>query len=376
MSNTLAISRRDAKRLAVTVQQLSGPRPESLWQVLRALRCLQLDPISAVDRSHHLVLRSRLGSFDPGALDALLYEERSLFEYMAHAASIVLTEDYPIHRLQMSRYPRHEQAREFMDGNTRLLEHVMERLADGPRPTEGFDDLSDVPWKSTGWSNGRNVERMLEFLWLQGRVVVAGRRGRARLWGLPSWPEVEELSEREVVARAASHALRALGVAQLGDISQHFTRDRYPELPAVLEGLERDGQVRRVLVDGVEHYLHVDVLPLLEREWEPRTTLLSPFDNLICDRARTERLWEFAFRNEMYVPKAKRQYGYYLMPILHGEELVGRVAPRYDRKAKVLDLEGVYLERPVPVEAVTGAIEEIAAYVGARDIRYVGPVPW
>lgn len=370
MSNTLSIAA--ARRLAVSAQRLDGATAE-LWDVLRALRCLQLDPINVVARSHLLVLRSRVGAVD---IDALLWQERSLFEYWAHAASIVLTEDYPIHRLMMSRWPSHQQSRDFLAGNTRLRTHILERLADGPLPAAGFDDLTDLPWKSSGWTNDRNVERMLQFLWLQGQVVVAGRKGRARLWGLPSWPPGEPLSEAEVVRQAAAHALRALGVARPGDISQHFTRDRYPGLPDALAALEAAGQVRRVLVEGEEWLLHVDNLPLLEREFVPRTTLLSPFDNLLCDRARTERLWGFAFKTEMYVPKAKRVYGYYLMPILHGEELVGRIAPRFDRRAGVLDIEGVYLERPVPFEAVTSAIEELAAFVGARDIRYTGPVPW
>ncbi|MFI6325441.1 winged helix-turn-helix domain-containing protein [Nonomuraea sp. NPDC050556] len=370
MSNVLSVA--DARRLAISAQRLDG-RPAELWDVLRALRCLQLDPINVVARSHQLVLRSRLGAVD---IDALLWEERSLFEYWAHAASIVLTEDYPIHRLMMSRYPRHEQAADFIAANSKLRAHILERLADGPLPAAGFDDLADVPWKSSGWTNDRNVERMLQFLWLQGKIVVAGRKGRARVWGLPSWPEGDDLPEAEVVRQAAGHAVRALGVARAGDIAVHFTRDRYPGLPDVLDGMVRAGELRRVRVEGrgdEEWYLHADASP---GEVAPRTTLLSPFDNLLCDRARTELLWGFAFRTEMYVPKAKRQYGYYLMPILHGDQLVGRIAPRFDRKAGVLDVEGVYLERPIPFEAVTGAIEELATFVGARDVRYTGPVPW
>ncbi len=185
--------------------------------------------------------------------------------------------------------------------------YVLDRLRDsGPLPGEAFEDRAAVGWVSTGWTNGRNVERMLDILWKQGAVTVAGRDGLRRLWGLADFPAAEDLPQEEVVARAAERALRALGVARARDIERHFTIGRYPGLD-----LERAGWARPVLVEGGNErwWVHRDVFGLLDEEWRPRTTLLSPFDNLICDRERTERLWGFVYRNEMYVPKHKRQFG-------------------------------------------------------------------
>ncbi|MFB4270618.1 winged helix-turn-helix domain-containing protein [Nonomuraea sp. GTA35] len=399
MAPTLTLE--SARRLAVMCQHLAGPRPgadlEGLRAILRSLRCLQLDPVSAVARSHLLVLWSRAGRYDPADLDALLWRERWLFEYWAHAASIVLAEDYPIHHLMMRRYATGESdyarmVRGWIEANDALRRHVLDRLREeGPLPPGAFEDLAAVPWKSTGWTNGRNVERMLDFLWTQGHIMVAARQGRTRHWDLterwlPGWAQAERLSEEEAVTRAAEHALRALGVARVPDIERHFIRARYPGLAGALSALRRSGRVVQVAVEGGDEvwYAHADALALLERDaWQPRTTLLSPFDNLICDRERTQRLWGFAFRTEMYVPKHKRQYGHYIMPILHGERLIGRLVPRVDRRRGVLEIEGVFPEGdtttdPSTVRAVTEAITGLAAFAGAREIVYGEKVatPW
>ncbi|MGI5289878.1 winged helix-turn-helix domain-containing protein [Nonomuraea polychroma] len=326
MSRSLTLDLESARRLAVSCQHLAGPRPgndlDGLRRVLRTLRCLQLDPVNVVARSHLLVLWSRVGGYDPADVDVLLWRERRLFEYWAHAASIVLAEDYPIHQVTMRAYPAGDsgyarQVRDWMTANDALRQHILDRLREkGPLPVGRFEDLAAVAWRSSGWTNGRNVERMLDFLWFQGQVMVAGREGRTRLWDLtehrlPEWARTAPLPREEAVTRAAEHALRALGVARAADIERHFIRDRYPGLAEVLSGLEASGRVVPAEVEGGDErwYVHRDVLGLLERDWVPRTTLLSPFDNLICDRERTQRLWGFTFRTEMYVPKARHAGG-------------------------------------------------------------------
>jgi uncharacterized protein YcaQ len=224
LSAPLRLTLEEARRLAVAKQGLAGPRPEAILPLVRELGCLQLDPTSAVARSHLLVLQSRLGRFDPAELDRLLWEERSLFEYWAHAASIVLTEDYGIHRLLMrdvaaaNGYWRRRL--EWMERNEPLRRHILETLADrGPLPARELDHPGVEAWESSGWTGGQGVERMLAFLWTSGRVLVAGRTARGRLWDLPERvlpPEVleaPELPEREIVSRAAESSLRALGVA-------------------------------------------------------------------------------------------------------------------------------------------------------------------
>ncbi|HUS16692.1 MAG TPA: crosslink repair DNA glycosylase YcaQ family protein [Chloroflexia bacterium] len=394
-----------ARRLAITRQRLAGPRPApdaaGILEVVRDLGCLQLDPTSAVARSHLLVLWSRLGAYDPRHLDTLLWEDRALFEYWAHAASMVLTEDYPIHAHWMrqaqtgtSNWGQHVSG--WIAANHQLHTDLRAVLAErGPLMARDIPDTAAVPWESTGWTGGRNVDRMLTFLWTRGEVTVAGRRSGQRLWDLterhlPATAGMAPLTEAEVVRQSAQKAIRALGVATPAQIKLHFVRDGYPDLEARLAELEAEGLVAPVAVAGDAGawpgpwYIHTADLPLLESlagaGWQPRTTLLSPFDNLICDRDRTQLLWDFYFRLEIYTPVAQRQYGYFVLPILHGDRLIGRIDPRMDRKAKRLHVNAVYAEPgapddPATATAIAGAVTDLAGFLGAREIVYTARVP-
>jgi uncharacterized protein YcaQ len=371
-----------------------------MLNVVRDLGCVQLDPISAVARSHLLVMWSRLGPYNTAELDSLIYESRHLFEYWAHAASIVLTEDYPIHSIMMRRYREDESqwlnvVRGWMEGSKALYSQILQRIeAEGALPSRSFEDNAAADWYSSGWTNGRNVGRMLDFMWTRGDIMVAGRSGLQKLWDLservlPDWTPREELAQHEVVYRAAQKAIRALGVARPGDIKLHYTRDRYPDLENVLKKLQAEGCIEqvRIVQDGSEWpgpwYIHSEdtaLLDRLDRQWQPRTTLLSPFDNLICDRARTERLFGFNFRIEIYVPKEQRKYGYYVLPILHGDRLIGRIDPTMNRKKKQLEINAVYAEPDAPLTTEVGvsirqSIEELAAFLGAHTITITQRVP-
>jgi len=393
-----------ARRLAIAKQRLAGPRPAvdpaGILEVVRDLGCLQLDPISAVARSHQLVLWSRLGQYDLADVDTLLWKDRSLFEYWAHVASIVLTEDYPIHSLLMRTYatgepktPRAKKLRQWLKDNAGLRRHILGELRrNGPLPARYFEDEARSDWYSTGWTSGRNVTEMLDYLWTKGQIMVAGRSGLQKLWDvskrcLPEWTPREKLAEREVVRRAAQKSLRALGVATPRHIGLHYIRGRYPDLKSVLSELQSDARIERVEIrDGGqvwrgEWYIHADDLPLLERldasrgHWESRTTLLSPFDNLICDRARTQRMFGFDYTVEIYVPQPKRKHGYYVLPILHGDRFVGRIDPKMDRTRSVLTINAVHAEPGAPnsrtvSRAVATAIEELAEFLGAKDVEY------
>jgi uncharacterized protein YcaQ len=392
------------RRLAVSRQRLTGPPPaaagpEDIMSVAADLGSLQLDPISVVARSHLLVLWSRLGRYDPADVEDLLWRERRLFEYWTHAAAIVCMDDLPIHSLLMRRYPseRRRQLREWLAANQALRRSILRRLrAEGPLPTSAFEDRAVTSWQSSGWTAGRNVDRMLDLLWTQGRILVAGRKGQQRVWDLaerwlPDWAPTRRPPEREVVRAAAQRSLRALGVATARDIECHFTAYRYPGLPTVLASLERSGRIERVRLtaDGAGRngpwYVHADDLPLLERledgDWQPRTTLLSPFDNLIINRERTERLFGFRFRLEIYVPRAARQYGYYVLPVLHGDTLVGRVDPALDRTNGRLVVHAVHAESGAPASAGPAAaagLQDLAAWLGADgiDLRQPPPEVW
>ena len=206
--------------LVAGLQHLTGLAVAVMIYLLlrrNGLRVLQIDPVNVVARSHLLVLWSRLGGFDRDDLDTLLWRERWLFEYWAHAASIVLTEDYPIHRVMMRAYGtiENQRMREWLSANDDFRRYVLDRLRDaGPLPGDAIEDRSAMSWTSTGWTNGRNVERMLDTLWKQGVITVACRDGLRRLWGLADFPAAADLPREESVTQAAGHALRALGVAR------------------------------------------------------------------------------------------------------------------------------------------------------------------
>jgi uncharacterized protein YcaQ len=393
-----------ARRLILSRQRLAGPLPaapgpDEVMATVTDLASLQLDPIGVVARSHLLVLWSRLGRYDPADVEALLWRERRLFEYWTHAAAIVCTDDLPIHSLLMRRYPSDRYAhnrrlRDWLAANQGLRRSILRQLrTSGPLPTRALEDRARTSWQSSGWTAGRNVDRMLDVLWTQGRVMVAGRQGQQRVWDLaerwlPAWAPTRRPPEREVVRLAVQRSLRALGVATARDIDRHFTASRYPGLSTVLAGLEREGRVERVRVadDGAEWpgpwYVHADDLPLLERleagDWRPRTTLLSPFDNLIIDRERTQRLFGFHFRMEIYVPRAARRYGYYVLPVLHGDRLIGRVDPAMDRRRGRLVVNAVHAEPDAPAAAgpaVAAALGELAAFLGADGVELRQPPP-
>jgi len=397
---------RTARRLAIAKQRLTGiaPRsaPSKVLDVVRSIRCVQLDPISVVARSPLLVLRSRLDAFEPRHLDRLVYRDRSLFEYWAHAASIVLSEDFAIHRYRMRRWPGDgawgDRIRSWIDANSALKRSVVSALRRrGPLRIRDMADLSVESWKSSGWTADRNVDQMIRFLWMQGKVMVSDRRGLEKWWNLaervlPDDVRRQRLGDAQVARRAIELSLKCLGVGTAQHIAGHFTHG-YPGLPATLAAFEKTGVVERVHVvrDGSPlrgtWYAHRDDVPLLERierdEWEPRTTLLSPFDNLIHDRKRLLTMFDLDYRMEIYVPVAKRKYGYYAMPLLDGDRFIARIDPAFDRERSLLVVKSLMPEptvRPDRSNAVpiATAVRELATWLGATsvDVAPAVPGPW
>lgn len=395
------ISPKTARRLAICAQQLNGPNPTAkttdMMDVLRQIRCVQMDPIRAVERTQYLVLWSRIGNYNIEDFHRLVYDDKQLFEYWAHAASFVLTDDYPLHEYLMRHYGTTGSAwskrlTAWVDANRDFKQYVIDEIRDrGPLLTQDFEDKTKVPWASSGWTAGRSVSYMIDYLWTRGKLMVARREGLKRWWDLservlPDSARNGGWSAEEVTTDGVQKSLRALGVGQLKHINNHFIERRYSQLDQIVPQLIKQGIIEQVDISGWdgEWYIHGGLLPLLDKieegDWKPRTVLLSPFDNLIRDRDRTELMWDFLYRIEIYVPKAKRQYGYYVLPILYGDRLVGRIDPQMDRKKEVLSINNLYLEPSVRLNksmsrSILRTIHALGKFLGAQRIDFGKGVP-
>jgi uncharacterized protein YcaQ len=321
-----------ARRIAVRAQLLDGSAGGVL-ETVRRLGFLQLDPISTVATPQHLVLWSRLGPFDTAELDRLLWTERKLFEWNAFIWPI---ESLPLIKAWMRRrraptqsWERYRQ--EFLRENAGFRRYVLRELERrGPLLSRELEDRSIQGRREHRWFGSRHVAEMLEILHLRGEVAVVGRRAGQRVWDLADqwYPKTETVPVREAERLLAERRFRAMGVR---------------------------------LVKG-EWEAHPDVgdAPIADR-----VTLLSPFDRLVHDRKRTESLFGFRYRLEMYVPAAKREYGYYVLPILVGDGLVGRVEPRFDRTTGTLEVLGAWGDTSRLDEALAG----LAAFLGADRVQ-------
>jgi uncharacterized protein len=346
-----------------------------------AIGCLQLDPTAIVARNHLLVLFSRLGPFDQKMVDALLWEERRLYEYWAHQASIVPVEDRALHAALPPSWADPRTTEAWMTRQARYTKSVLARLAtNGSVRAADFDEHAEK--YESGWGKRSLIADTLALLWFQGRIVPAGRSGGGRRWALADrWfgAPLAAIPTRPVALRqAAARSLRALGIATQHQVKKHFLRRRYHGLAALWKQLEAEGEVVPVELGlNGDWYVHRDDLGLLGQieagEFDPRTTLLSPFDNLICDRDRTLALWDFDFKLEIYVPKAKR-WGYFVMPLLHGDRIIARFDLAVDRNDGVLDVIGERWEpgwdgRRRPSRATTRALNELASFLGVEVRR-------
>ena len=364
------LTKAEARRVAVRAAGLAGG-PGSVLEAAEWLGDLQLDPTSAVERSHLLVLWSRLGVFDRRQLDRLLWEDRRLFELSAFVYPV---RDLAVHAARMRGYPMDEtlgptrarKVRGWLEANVEFERYLLAELRRrGPLLSRELEDRALVPWTSTGWTHDKNLSQMLEFLWARGEVLVARREGGERVWDLgervlPQLAEVEPMTPWDGLRAAFLIRMRAAGVARPTSWHRRAARE-----------LVERGELERVTIDGLGGEWYGHPAALADEGWEPRTTLLSPFDPLIRDRERTAALWDFDFALEIYVPKAKRRYGYFVMPLLDGDELVGRIDPLFDRASGRLVVNAVHPE-PGRVLRLDDPLESLARFVGATDIDVPG----
>jgi uncharacterized protein YcaQ len=310
--------------------------------------------------SADLVAWSRLGSsYRPDHLKQALEQDRTLFEFNALVRPIG---DLGLYLAGAGDWPPYEWQRAWLRGNDRFRRDILDLLGtSGPLTSRDIPDTCVVPWASTGWTNNRNVTQMLEFLIMRGEVAIAGRVGRERLWDLAERvypadvdvPPVEEAERRRNERRLAS-----LGIA----------RQKTPVMP--LEPVDVGEAGEPAVVDGVKGEWRVDPTYLAD-DFEGRTALLSPFDRLVHDRVRAQELFDFEYTLEMYKPAAQRRWGYFALPILHDDRLVGKVDAVADRKASVLRVNAIHEEvkfTRTMTEAVQAELDDLATWLGLREV--------
>jgi uncharacterized protein YcaQ len=327
------VSPEEARRIAVRAQALDGSA-RGVLETVRGLGFLQIDVVQPVERPQHLVLFSRLGpGYHRAELDRLLWEERSLFEWDAFIYPI---DDLPLVRARIRNFRRSRRTsgqrwvREFLTTNRAFRRYVLTELErNGPMLSRDLEDRSKGEKRDHRWWGSRMVGLMLLSLHVYGEITVVGRQGGQRLWDLTSrwWPETETVSVAEGERIREERRLRTQGV--------RLVKGEWEAHPEAVDGPVPD-----------------------------RAVLLSPFDRLVYDRDRAEALWGFRYRLEMFVPKAKREYGYYVLPLLVGDELVGRAEPRFDRKTGTLELLGAWGD----TSRLDEALGDLAAWLEAGSI--------
>jgi hypothetical protein len=350
------LSKTQARRIAVRAQLLDAPRPQDLLAVVERLTLLQVDPTAAVAPNADLVLWSRLGSsYRPEQLKRALEQDRTLFEFNALVRPMG---DVGLYLAGAGGRRGHPRVLAWLKDNDRFRRDVLELLKrSGPLASRDIPDTCAVPWASSGWTNDRNVTQMLEFLQGRGEVAISGRVGRKRLWDLPErvYPaDVAIPSVQEAERIKGERRLAALGIARAQARAMPMEPIHVGEIgePVVVEGVKGEWRADPRYLDGA---------------FKGRTALLSPFDRLVHDRVRAEELFDFEYALEMYKPAAKRRWGYFALPILHGDRLVGKLDAIADRRASVLRVQAIHEDVPFSRAVTAGVrkeIDDLAAWLG------------
>jgi uncharacterized protein len=355
-----------ARRIAVRAQLLDAPRPTDLLTVVQRLTFLQLDPTAAVAPSADLVAWSRLGSaYRPEHLRQALEQDRTLFE---HNALVRPISDVGLYLAGAAEWPSYEHTRAWLRDNDRFRRDILGLLGgSGPLTSRDIPDTCQVPWASSGWTHDRNVTQMLELLMMRGEVAIAGRVGRERLWDL-----AERVYPPDVVVPTVEEAERVKNERRLAALG--LARRKSRVMPGEPAHVGEAGEP--AVVEGVKGEWRVDPAAL-DDDFEGRTALLSPFDRLVHDRVRAQELFGFEYTLEMYKPAAKRRWGYFALPVLHHDRLVGKVDATADRKASVLRVHAIHEDMRftrATARAVQAELEDLASWLGLGAIE-APPVP-
>lgn len=357
------LTKAQARRIAVRAQLLTAPRPTELLAVVQQLTLLQIDPTAAIAPSADIVAWSRLGSaYQPADLRQALEQDRTMFE---HNALVRPMTDLGLHLAGARTARSHDRTRAWIRDNDRFRRDLLKLLRrSGPLTSRDIPDTCVVPWASTGWTNNRNVTQMLEFLMMRGEIAIAGRAGRERLWDL-----AERVYPADVVVPSVDEARRAKNERRLASLG--IARQKTTAMP--IEPVDVGQAGEPAVVEGTKGEWRVDPAAL-GNDFEGRTALLSPFDRLVYDRVRTQDLFDFEYALEMYKPAAKRRWGYFALPVLHDDRLVGKVDATADRKASVLRVHAIHEDvrfTRTMTKAVNAELEDLASWLalGAMELE-------
>ncbi|MFC7550801.1 winged helix-turn-helix domain-containing protein [Plantactinospora sp. GCM10030261] len=374
------------RRIALAAQGFADPAPTGvptrrhLRRVLGRTGVLQVDSVNVLQRAHYLPMYSRLGPYPTELLDRAAYRApRDLFEYWAHEASLVPVELHPALRWRMAKARTHAWGwmRTIAVEQPDLVNWVREEVA-ARGPLTAAEIEHDVPRVTGNWGwNWSVVKRALEYLFWAGEVTAAGRTSSfARLYDVPERVLPAAVlaaptpSDTEAYRRLVAGAARSLGVAAEPELRDYFRLPAEVVRPAIADLVEA-GELRPVRVRGwrMPAYLHAEArLP----RWIRASTLVSPFDPLVWERARAERLFDFSYRIEIYVPAPRRVYGYYVLPFLHGDRFVARVDLKADRKVGVLLVPAAWAEPGVDpgetAEALAAELHRLAGWLGLSAV--------
>ncbi|MEX0968965.1 MAG: crosslink repair DNA glycosylase YcaQ family protein [Paracoccaceae bacterium] len=388
---TRRLSLAQARRVALAAQGFTGqgftgqragvaPNWAMLHRAIKRLQLLQIDSVNVLTRAHYLPLFSRLGAYDTALLDArtLAPQGRALFECWAHEASFVPLSMHPLMRWRMDRAragnSRYKSMRDFASREADFLARILDFVADnGPTATADLPEGAKSHGGWWGWGRGKMA---LEVLFEQGRLTTAARPGFTRLYDLPERvipPDILALPtppEGAVFAELTHRAAIALGIGTAVDLRDYF---RLPpaEARTALETLVADGRLEPVKVAGWSAPAYRPAGAKTPRQ-AGGDALLSPFDPVVWNRDRAERLFNFHYRIEIYTPAAKRRFGYYVLPFLMGDELAGRVCLKADRQAGLLRANALHHEDGfVPAEVATRMLVQLHAMAGWMGLNGV-----
>jgi uncharacterized protein YcaQ len=386
----IRLSRQRARALHLQKQGLEGTRrprgKAGALQAVERLGYVQIDTISVIERSHHLVLFSRCPDYQNRYLEELLWPDRRVFEYWAHAASYVPITDYRFYLPAIRRKPPlGSWIEKWSLGNRAVMKKVRRRIErEGPLSAADFPD--DPKRKRGPWWDWKPEKAALEVLFWRGELMIRERRKFQRIYDLtervlPDGIDLTRPDENEEKEFFIRRALGSMGPATVQDINRYI--GVAGRLDDRLAELVRDGDVAEVRIEGSDrpHYMRAENLRKAgEPARDQRVRFLSPFDNSIILRDRTERLFEFSYYLECYVPPAKRKFGYFCLPILWRGELVGRIDPKADRQERRLIVKHLHLEKKgLDLEsfapAFSLALKEFADFHDCPEIRIEKPVP-